>query len=144
MADVKIKHGSATSLTISGLDSLASGSKATSNEINVTTNDPLDVLVELMLDPGTTSGNKQAVVYAVSTLDGTNYSDSTNDDNMRLLGVMALPDTNIVRSAAMSVALAFGGTLPPRFKVVVLNDSGAAFNSSGNAAQYVEVGAEVV
>ena len=143
MADVKIKHGSATSLTISGLNSLASGSKATSNEINVTTNDPLDVLVELTIDPGTTTGNKQAVVFAVSTLDGTNYSDGTNNGNMRLLGVISLPDTNIVRSAAMGVAAAFGGALPPRFKVVVLNDSGAAFNGSGNAAQYVEVGAEV-
>lgn len=143
MADVKIKHGSATSLTVSGLNSLASGSKATSNEINVTTNDPLDVLIELTLDPGTTTGNKQAVVFVVSTLDGTNYSDSTNNDNMRLLGVVSLPDTNVVRSAGMSVAAAFGGTLPPRFKVVVLNDSGASFNSSGNSAQYVEVAAEV-
>ena len=74
------------------------------------------MLVELTIDRATT-GNKQAVVFAVSTLDGTNYSDGTNNDNMRLLGTVSLPDTNIVRSAAMSVAAAFGGTLPPRFRL---------------------------
>jgi len=144
MSTIKILQGSATSLTVTGLNSLASNSMATSNAITVTTNDPLDVLVEVTLDPGTTTGNKQAVVYAVSSLDATNYSDSTNRPNMALVGVISLPDTNIVRARAMSVASAFGGTLPNLFKLVIWNDSGASFNSTGNSVQYVEVQGEVV
>lgn len=144
MSDIKIKHGAAQALTVTGLNSLASNGMAVSNEINVTTNDPLDVLVEVALDPGAAAGNMQAVVYAVSSLDGTNFGDTTNRANMKLLGVIRLPDTNPVRSNAMSIAQAFGGTLPPRFKVVVWNDSGAAFNGTGNSVQYVEVLGEVL
>lgn len=143
--DINSKHGSATSASTlaTALASLSSGSTATGAAFNVTTNKPLDVLFEITIDPGTTTGNKQAIVYAISSLDGTNYSDSTNiSTNAAHVGTINLPDTNIVRSRAMSIAAAFGGTLPNYFKVLVYNDSGAAFNSTGNAAQYVEVSAQ--
>lgn len=138
--DINIKHGAATSYT--GLTSaLGSGSTTVGDAINVTTNDPVDVLVEFNIDPGITTANMQAVIYAVSSLDGTNYSDSTNySTNAAKVGVIRLPDTTALRSRAFSVAQAFGGTLPPYFKILVHNDSGAAFASM--SAQYVEVEAQ--
>lgn len=143
--DIKSKRGSATadSTLATALNSLASGSTATGVAINVTTNNPLDVLYEITIDPGTTSGNYQALVYAISSLDGTNWSDSTNlAQNAAYVGMIYLPSTSIVRSKAMSIAAAFGGTLPRHFKVLVKNDSGAAFDGSNNAAQYEEVFAQ--
>ncbi len=140
--DISIKHAAAASVTIT-LNSLGSGSTALSNAINVETNDPLDILIEVLIDPGTTSGNKQAVLYIVTSLDGSNFSDSTNyTTNAHLLGVVSLPDTNVIRSKAFSVASACGGTLPNQFKLLVHNDSGAAFNSTGCSAQYTEVEAQ--
>lgn len=140
--DIRIKHATAASVTIT-LNSLGSGSTAISNAINVETNDPLDVLIEVLIDPGTTSGNKQAVLYILTSLDGTNFSDSTNySTNAAYLGAVNLPDTNVVRSKAFSVAAACGETLPNQFKLLVHNDSGAAFNSSGCSAQYTEVTAQ--
>jgi len=143
--DINIKHGSATSdsTLATALASLGSGSTATGAAFNVTTNDPLDVLYEITIDPGATTGNRQAIVYAISSLDGTNYSDSTNlTTNTAHVGTINLPDTSIVRSRAFSIAAAFGGTLPNYFKVLVYNDSGVSFNSTGNAAQYTEVSAQ--
>lgn len=138
--DILIKHGvSPVSVTIT-LDSLGSASTAVSDAINVTTADQLDDFIEVVIDPGTTSGNKQALLYVLTSIDGTNYSDSTNyTTNAYPLGYVYLPDTNIVRSKAFSVAAACGGTLPPYYKVLVLNDSGAAFNSTGNSMTRLSV-----
>jgi len=145
MATVKLNHATAASYTISSLNSLASGSVAVGNAFDVSgaTNPPLDVLFEVLIDPGTTTGNKQAILYVVTSLDGTNFSDTTNRENMIFLGTVTLPDTNVVRSRSFSVAAACGGTLPDQFKVAVYNDSGASFNTTGNSAQIQEVTASV-
>jgi hypothetical protein len=44
----------------------------------------------------------------------------------------------------MSVAQAFGGNLPPSYKIYVVNNTGAALAGAGNSAQYVEVTGSIV
>jgi hypothetical protein len=139
---IALSYGSATGLTTSGLSSLGNGSTATSNAYDCTSTKPLDVIVEVVCTVGTVSGNKQYLVYVIDSVDGTNYSDTTVA-NMRLLGpaVSCPSNSTAYRSAAMSVAAAFGGVLPPYFKVVVSNDSGASFTAG--SIQTREVAATV-
>lgn len=135
MADVKIAYQAAQSLTVTGLSTLANGSNAISDAVDNTTNKFLDYLVEVSATVGTVSGNKRFLVYATSSVDGTNYSDSSDVSNMKLLGIVNAPSNSTAyRSPAFSVASAFGGTIPNHFKIVVRNDSGAAFTAG--SAQY--------
>lgn len=127
-----------SSLTISGLNSLASNGIAISDAINFEdlTPDCLDVLVEFVIDPGTTAGNRKAGVFLITSLDGTNYSDNTNTSNMIWVGDIGLPDTTALRSPSMSLFAALrGGFLPAKGKIAVWNDTSVAFNSSGNSCQ---------
>jgi hypothetical protein len=140
MADIKLKYQSAAqTLTVSGLNSLAGGGLATSAEVDNGSDLFIDVLVEVTIADIVEAGNKQVVVYAIDSLDGTNFSDSQsgNSQAMRLLGVVPMNGTGPWRAAAMSVASAFGGVVPPKWKVVLYNDnSTTALASSGNAVLY--------
>lgn len=132
-----IDHGVAAVLVFGGLNSLAAGLITwSSTEIDFGTSGAADAHVELAIDAGTTSGNKQVIVYARSAVDSTNYSDGTNRENMAILGTVYLPDSNPVRSLAMSVAAAFGGYPPAKVLIGVYNDSGAALAAAGNSGQY--------
>lgn len=136
--DVSTKYGAATALTIT-LNSLAAGSFATSSSIDPTASATVDVLVEILIADITESGNKQVIVYAVSSVDGTNFSDATRQSAMVRLGALDITGTGPFRSASYSVAAGFGGVLPRLFKIVVMNDAGAALASTGNSAQYITV-----
>lgn len=124
--------GTAASVTVTGLSTLASGSYATSAVVNNSTNDPLDLLVELAITPGTVSGNKQAVLFALASLDNTNFqtgANSTDEPVMTIIGVLPLASNTTAQRKQFSVACAYGGVLPPYIKFVVKNDSGAAFTA---------------
>jgi hypothetical protein len=146
MANVKLSQTAATALTISGLSSLASGSATanTTGQLDNTGNLYLDYLIEVSVTTGTVSGNKQCIVYACSSIDGTNFSDGTqSDNNMVYLGNIQTPtSTTAYRGKAMSVSAAFGGTLPPKFAIVVFNDGGGTY--SAGTCQYVGSFATVV
>lgn len=135
MADVKLAYGTATSITIT-LNSLGSGSLAVATAVDNTSDLFEDVLIELNLDPGTTAAPFAVNVYASISLDGTNYSDQTNVENMAFLGSIYTPSTTALRARGMSLAQACGGVVPPKWALVVQNASGAALAASGNSAQY--------
>lgn len=150
MADVKEALGSATAMTIT-LNSLGSSATAAreSTVVDNGTNKYLDALVEVLLNyPNSAPANDQAVtVYAYGTLDGTNYSGgATGSDaayTMRTptvlaqLGVIPTPTQNITyRSRPFSVAQAFGGVMPVKWGIIVVNFSGQTLAGSGNSAQY--------
>ena len=140
--DLKLKYGSATALTVTGLNSLASAGYATSNAVDNTTNLYLDYLVELTVANVVEAGNFQLTVYAISSLDGTNYSDNQTNNQpwaFKYVGLLPVNGTGPWRSAAMSVASAFNGSIPPYFKIVVYNDAGVTLAASGNSVQYVGV-----
>jgi hypothetical protein len=144
---VKASYNSvAAALTIT-LNSLAAGPNyATSSAFQISTDNPLDVILELGVTVGTVAGNKQIIIFIIGSRDGTNYdtansgvTDTTHDTMMQVLGVMPCPNNSELVRRQFSVAAAFGGTPPPYFKIVVKNDSGAALSGSGNSCTTTEV-----
>jgi hypothetical protein len=136
MSVIKQAVGTRTALTTTGLSTLASATYCASDAIDNTTNAPLDVLGEVEITPGTVSGNKQAIVFATASLDGTNYQTGptsgttvTDEPNLSLLGVLPLNTNATLQRKVFSLAAAFGYALPPYVKIVVKNDSGATFGT---------------
>lgn len=134
---VKQVVGTRTSVTVTGLGTLASATYVQSAAVNLTTNQPVDVLVELAATPGTVAGNKQALLFATASIDAdTNYSTgptssttATDEPNLVLIGVLPLATNATLQRKIFSLAAAFGGVLPKYVKFVVKNDSGAAFTT---------------
>lgn len=138
MATVKQVVSAKSALTVTGLSTLANNTYCVSDARDNTTNQPLDLLVELSLTPGTVSGNKQAILFAKTSLDGTTWStgpesgtSAVDEANLTMIGVVPLASNATTQIRLMSVAAAFGGVLPPYTKFVIKNESGAAL-SGGN------------
>lgn len=136
MATVKQIVGTRTALNVTGLATLASATYVASDVLDVSANDPLDVLIELAITPGTVAGNKQAVVFAQASLDNTNFqtgptsgTTTTDESVLTLVGILPLPTNSTTQRKVFSVAAAFGGVVPPYTKLIVKNDSGAAFTA---------------
>ena len=145
MAVIKAIVGTRTALTTTALDSLASATYVSAGTIDLTTPDPLDVLVEVAVTPGTTSGNKQLVVFARVSLDGTNYSTgpvsgttATNEPNLKFLGTVPLNTNSTQQRNTLSVMSSLG-YIPAHLEIVCKNDSGAALAASGNSVHYSTV-----
>lgn len=132
-------YGAATSFADeANLNSLASAAFASIGIIDNTTTLADDYLIEITIANIAEAGNKQAVVWVRSSVDGTNYSDSTTGaNNRKQLGALDLNGlSGAGRSIAMPLAVAFGGIVPPKVEVLVQNDAGVSFAASGNSAQY--------
>jgi hypothetical protein len=143
MADLKQAFGSSTAITCS-LASKTSGSSRESTAIDNTSNLFLDVLVYLAvkLQTGTPAGDKAVYVYVYGSEDGTNYTDNaTGSDanitlrqptNLRPLGVISTPDSGglTYKSGPMSLAAAFGGVIPRKWGIVVLNSTGVTLSAT--------------
>ena len=150
MATVKQVVGSRTSLTTTALNSLASATFVSAGTITHNTNQPIDVLIEVTATPGTVSGNKQLVVFAKVSLDGTNYSTgpesgttTTDEPDLYYVGTVPLNTNSTAQTKTFSLASALGGVLPYASKIIVKNDSGAALAASGNSVYYSEISATV-
>ena len=150
MATVKQVVGSRTSLTTSALNSLASATFVSAGTITHNTNQPLDVLLEVTATPGTVSGNKQLVVYAKASLDGSNQTTGpetgtavTDEPNLYYVGTLPLNTNSTTQTKVFSLAAAYGGLLPYASEIVLRNDSGAALNASGGSVYYSEISATV-
>jgi len=146
MADITAVVGTRTALTTSALNSLASATYVAAGTINHTTNDPLDVLVEVSVTPGTVSGNKQVLVFAKGSLDGTNFSTgpesgttATDEPNLTFVGAVPCGTNSTAQAGIFSLAAAFGGVLPQQSRIVIKNDTGAALAASGHSVHYAEV-----
>lgn len=142
MGAITAVWGARTALTTTALNSLASAAYVAAGTIDLTTPDPLDVVVEVEATPGTVSGNKQLVVFAKVSLDGTNYSTgpesgstATDEPNLYLIGVLPLNTNSTLQRESFSVLSALG-FVPPYLKIVVKNDSGASLAASGHAVRY--------
>jgi len=132
-------YGAATAFSDqANLNSLASGSTTSIGGIDNTSALADDYLIEIVVANISESGNKQAIVWVRSSVDGTNYSDATaGATNLRRAGLLDLNGLSAAgRSIAMAVAPLFGGVMPPKVEVYVTNDAGVSFAGSGNTAQY--------
>ena len=150
MATVKQVVGTRTALTTSALNSLASATFVSAGTITHNTNQPLDVLLEVTATPGTVSGNKQMVVFAKISLDGTNFTSgpesgttTTDEPDLFFVGTVPLNTNSTAQTKTFSLAAALGGVLPYASKIIVKNDSGAALAASGNSVYYSEISATV-
>ena len=139
MATVKQIVGTRTSLafTSTSLSALASATYVqNTTAYDCTTNQPLDVVVELDLTTtNTPSGNKQVVVFLQESLDGTNYrsgptsgTTTTREPNLRFLGVVPMTTASTTEIGTFSVLQALG-YVPNKFFIVVKNDLGVALTS---------------
>jgi hypothetical protein len=142
MSTVKQVVGSKSALT--GISAtLASATYGVTTVKDNTTNQPLDNLVEVAITPGTTTGNKQAVIFAKASIDNSVFSSgpesgttATDEGDLFLVGVLPLNTAAGAQVKQFPIAAAFGGVLPPFYKIIIKNDSGAAFSAvSVNAAE---------
>lgn len=100
---------------------------------------PLTTKIEIAVTPGTVSGNKQVIVFAQQTLDGTNFetgptsgTTTTDELNLTYIGTIPLNTNATLQRRIFDLAAAFSGNLPYGTKIIVKNDSGAALAGSGN------------
>jgi hypothetical protein len=145
MATITLITGSIATLTTSALDSLATVTYVSAGTLNHTTNDPLDVLLQVKVTPSAASGNKQVVVFAKGSLDGTDFesgpeSGTTTTDEPNLTFVGTVPcNTAAAQIGVFSLAAAFGGVLPQQTKIIIKNDTAAGLAASGHYVKYSEV-----
>jgi hypothetical protein len=105
--------------------------------INHATNDPLDVLISLSCTTDTTpTGNKQVVVFAQGSIDGTTFgtgptsgTSMTNESDLHYVGSLPMNDTS-AHQKVFSLAAAYGGTLPLASKLVFKNDLGVTLTAA--------------
>jgi len=138
MADIKNAYGTKTTITITGT-SLANGSARESTVIDNTTNKFTDARVRVALN-GQTSGSAQVDFYVYSALGDTGYTDgATGSDaaftaanrlNARYVGSIQMNVTTAVKGELPSIAAAFGGVMPDKWGLIMVNNSGAALSAT--------------
>lgn len=161
MATVKEAFGSGTAFTKTNANLATSATAGwMSNAIDNTTTLALDALVSLELAAvNTAPANSKAVfVYAFAVTDGTAAAYTSSGDTtpsgsegtltfpdvtanaipMPLLGVLPYPVQNkAINGGPWSVAACFGGVLPPKWGVAMINHTGMTLNVTN--IKYVEV-----
>lgn len=155
--DVKLVYGAVQTMTVTNLHSLASSPTAgwQSDVVDNSTNLYVDALVQVVLDFANTApaDSKAAFVYAYAGLE-TTYTNpasgtegaitladiTSNAQNLKLVGTIPYTTADeVAESAIFSVAAAFGGVLPPKWGLVIMNHSGAALAASGNTVKWTPV-----
>jgi len=144
MTTTTVIHAAAGTVTIT-LTSLADGSYRQSAAVDNDTNGYIDAQVGGSIQTGTTPTLGEPIkIFAYASYDGTNYtagasgSDAayTADGEEGLLKLLEIIEVDATSDqdyvwGPVSVAQAFGGILPVKWGIVVLNDSGAALNATG-------------
>jgi hypothetical protein len=141
MAQIYIKQQTASiaaTYTPAALPTLGSGAYCVSPTITHVTNGPLDVLIfPTVATTNTPTGNKQVVVFAQASYDGTAFTSgptsgttTTDEANLHYVGSIPLNTSSTDESKALSLAAAFGGTLPYASRLVFKNDCGVALTSA--------------
>ena len=152
MAVGKLKLGNRTALTTTALNSLANSTYVSAGTITfaATSLVPLSSKLEVEVTPGTVSGNKQVLVFARASADGTNFSTgptsgttTTDEPNLIFVGAVPCNTSSTLQRAQFDLAAAFGGSLPHSAQIVVKNDSGAALAASGHAVYHTSLDGDI-
>lgn len=136
--------GTYTSLTVTGLATVAAATYAVSAALDVSTNKPIGLAVSVSVTPGSApSGNKLIKVFAKFSLDGTTYGSgpetgtSTTDENqLRQIGVVRVTTSGQAAIEVFEISSAFGFQ-PHYVKLVFFNDCGVALSAA--SVNYREV-----
>ena len=134
MATVTYAQGTRSSAVLA-LGTLASATYVTSSAIDLGATIPIDVTFEVEANAnGTPSGNKQLILFAKFSLDGTNYGSgpesgttATEEADLHHIGTLPMNDTNDHRKFFSLSGLPVARYL----KLVAKNDLGVAL-TSGN------------
>ena len=150
MADLKLSYPAASDLTIT-LASLASDTNLLTGResatIDNTANLYLDILISGKITAGTSpTASRSIEVWAVGSWDGTNWPDVFDGTESaetitsadikasvtRYLAAMATANTSdrAYHFGPVSLASAFGGTLPPKVVLFVTHSTGQNLNST--------------
>lgn len=154
MSTVKNALGSRTQLSgaASAINSLASATYVNTGTLTFisTGKTPLDVLLEVAVTPGTVSSNKQVLVFAQGSLDGSNFetgptsgTTATDEPVLTFIGAVPCPTNSTLQRKVFSIAAAFGGVLPYAAKIIIKNETGAAIASSGNDVYTQDISGDV-
>lgn len=156
MATIVAKNGLGSRTQLSGaaaaLNSLANVTYVNCGTVTFASSSktPLSTKLEVYVTPGTVSGNKQLVVFAQQSLDGTNFESgptssttTTDETNLTVLGTIPLNTNATLQRRVFDLAAAFGGSLPYAAKIIVKNDSGAALASSGNDVYTLDISGDL-
>lgn len=151
MANINAKFGATNQAITITLNGLADNALRASTAIDNTSNLFLDALVQLKIDSGNVgapSGEKNVLVYAYATSDnGTTYSGGATGvdaayggvagqmiENAKPLGVVTVDAQNeTFESDVFSIAAAFGGIVPAKWGIIVLNQIGQALGPGSSA-----------
>lgn len=147
---IELQYGSSGQSITCTINSLASAAARASTAVDNSTNLFEDALVEVTIVTGSTgtAATGYVAVYATGSVDGgTTYSDGASGTdgavtmvvppNSKLIGIVNCVANSVTyKSNAMSVAAAFGGTLPQKWVIIVSNQTGHALAASGCSAQY--------
>jgi len=138
MAQIYVKPQTALAQTVTNLSTLASATYVAGPTMTHVTNGPLDVQIfPVFASTNAVTGNKQVVVFAQASYDGTNFTSgptsgtSTADEaNLHYVGSIPVNTSSTDQSKMLSLAAAFGGTLPYASRLVFKNDCGVALTSA--------------
>ena len=143
-----------TAMTVTNLHSLANSATAgwQSTVVDNTSTLFADALVQVVLDFAVTApaNSRAAFLYAYAGLE-TTYTNpasgtegtitlldiTANAQNLKLVGIIPYTTADeVAESAVFSVAAAFGGALPPKWGLALMNHSGSALAASGNTVKW--------
>lgn len=153
MATIKEALSSVNSMTVSNLNNLASSQTAgwQSDVVDNSTDLYVDAIVQVIVDMANTApaNDKALYVYAYGGLETTytNPASGTqgcitivNPSVLKLIGVIPYGTADeVIESQPMSVAAAFGGVMPQKWGIMIINYTGAAIASSGNSVKWTGV-----
>lgn len=145
MATQTTSYGTRAALTIT-LASLGNGSYRESTEIDNSSSPAVDAVLHGKITTGTSPTTATSITVYVSGSDGTTArpgnltgSDSTitpagEQTQFEIGRIIAVDNTSnhTYEFYIGSVAALFGGVLPKKWSVIVLNSSGVAFNATGS------------
>lgn len=128
--------GARTSVTVTGLATLASGTYVAGSAITHNTNRPVDHVYEVnVATTNTPTGNKQVSVFAKVSLDGTNYTSgpesgttTTDEPDLVFLGSVPMNTASTTHSVVFSLGQRLG-FIPYSSKIILKNDLGVALTS---------------
>ncbi len=126
----------------SQLNSLATGNFVSLGDMDLSSLDPLDLVLELAITPGTPTGLQQATIFAQVSYDNSNWttgpvsgSTSTDEVDLYLIGSLPLKTAAVLQRKTYSVLAALG-FIPPYLRFIIKNETGVSLASSGHTCKY--------
>ena len=136
--------GTRTSVTVTGLSTLANITYASGSAVTHNTNKHVDVVYEVSLaTTNVVASNKQCKVFIQASLDGTNYTSgptsgttTTDEPDLIYLGIVPMFTSTTTHTQQFSIGQVLG-YIPYSSKIVIFNDCGVTLTSG--SVNYSEI-----